>query len=123
MEAILSIELIKKLLKERKLYRHYTIVEAPALPLGTGTLREMLGTVHIKHATFRNVVAQYLEGFVKAGFTKILITSVHHGLIHSVAIEEAAMKVMKKYKETGVRIVSPLNWIVKKIYVDDPKKT
>ena len=122
-ESLLMNELIKSMIKERKKPRHYTIVDMPPLPIGTGSGRGLVGTINIKHATFRNLMVQYLEGIVKAGFRRILMTSVHHGNIHAYAMEEAAIKVMKKYKKEGVRIVSPLNWIVKKIYVDNPTNT
>lgn len=122
-EALMMNELIKEILKERKKDKQFTIIEIPPLPIGTGTLRGVKGTIHFSHSTFRNTVKEYLDGIVNAGFTKIMITSVHHGLIHALALEEAAMKVMKKHAKSGVRIVSPLNWIVKKIYVDNPKKT
>ncbi|MBD3341223.1 MAG: hypothetical protein GF353_19105, partial [Candidatus Lokiarchaeota archaeon] len=122
-EALMMNELIKELLKERKREKHYTVVEVPALPIGTGTLRGTKGSVDISHSVFRNIVEEYIEGYIKAGFTRFFLTSVHHGLIHALTLEEVSVKLMKKYKKNGLRIVSPLNWIVKKIYVDNPEKT
>lgn len=123
LEARMMFELIKDLLKERKKDKHFTIVETPPLPIGWSGLRGMVGTIHIRHKTFRDVVAQYLEGFVLAGFKRILVSSAHHGNIHAYAIEEAALKVMKKHEELEIRIASPLNSIVKKLMIDDPKNT
>lgn len=122
-EARMMFEWIKDTIKERKKDKDYTIVEMPPIPLGWSGVRSMIGTIHTKHRTFTNVVESYLEGIVKAGFKRIFMTSAHHGNIHAYAMEEAAMRVMKKYSELEVRIASPLNWIVKKLMVDNPRKT
>lgn len=121
LEAIMMFEWVKDFLKQRE--EKYTLIEIPPLPLGWSGIRGMTGTIHIKHKTFRDTILQFLEGFIKAGFKKFFLSSAHHGNIHAYAMEEAGYKLMKKYKKQQVRIISPLNWIVKKLMIDDPKKT
>mgnify|MGYP006291886257 CR=1 FL=1 len=122
-EAIMMFQWIKEVIQERQPDKEFIIVEASPLPIGWSGVRGMVGTIHVRHKTFRDVLQQYLEGFVRAGFKRFLVSSAHHGNIHAYAIEEAALRVMKKYEELDVRIASPLNWIVKKLMIDHPRKT
>lgn len=121
LEAIMMFDWIKGSVK--KIKGEFTVIEVPPLPLGWSGIRGMIGTIHINHKTFRDVLLQFIEGFIKAGFRKFFLSSAHHGNIHAYAMEEVGYKLMKKYKNKEVRIVSPLNWIVKKLMIDDPRKT
>ena len=47
--------LVKKMLKERRSDKQYTLVYVPPLPIGTGGLRGMSGTLDIGHRTFRDL--------------------------------------------------------------------
>lgn len=115
--------LLKPLLKERRSNIQYTLVYVPPLPIGTGALRGMQGTLDIGHRTFRDCVTHYIDGLIKAGFRRFLILTAHHGLTHAHALEEVVDKLMRRYKKLDVRIGAPVNFFVQKIFVDDPKKT
>ena len=65
-ESILMVELIKETLKEERSNNHYTIVEAPGIPIGTGALRAVEGTLDIGHRAFRNCVIDFIDGLVIA---------------------------------------------------------
>ncbi|NVM00977.1 MAG: creatininase family protein [Candidatus Helarchaeota archaeon] len=121
-ESILMVELIKETLKEERSNNHYTIVEAPGIPIGTGSLRSVEGTLDIGHRAFRNCVIDFIDGLVRAGFKRFLIITVHHGMIHAYALEEAADKIVKRYRKKDVRVASPVHWMAKTLYMDDPKK-
>jgi hypothetical protein len=120
-ESYLALELLVEILNQKRPEKNYTLIEYPGIPLGTGTNRGHPGTVHISRKTFYDVCVGIFESLVKAGFRKILAMSVHHGMTHSYAIEQAATKIMKKYKKMDVRIGSPNHMIAKTIYMDDPK--
>lgn len=121
LEAMMMFDWVKEGLKKRK--EKITVIEVPPLPLGWSGIRGMTGTIHIRHKTLRDVLYQFIEGFIKSGFRNFFISSAHHGNIHAYILEEVGMKLIKKYKKQKVRIVSPLNWIVKKLMIDDPKTT
>nr|MDO8109941.1 creatininase family protein [Candidatus Sigynarchaeota archaeon] len=120
-ECYLALSLLKDVLKKERSSNTYTLVEFPGIPLGTGTNRGHPGTINNSRRTIYELCKQILDGLVRAGFRKVLLMSVHHGMTHSFAIEEAANKIMHKYKHQDVRILSPNHWIAKTIYMDDPK--
>jgi hypothetical protein len=43
-------------------------------------------------------------------------------MIHAYALEEAANKIMKKYKRLGVRVLSPNHYIADTLLIQDPEK-
>ncbi len=120
-ENYLALDILKDMLKKERAGTKYTLVEFPGIPLGTGTNRGHPGTVHVSRKTIYELCKGVFDSLVRAGFRKMLIMSVHHGMIHSFSMEEAANHVMRKYKQLDVRILSPTHWIAKTIYMDDPK--
>lgn len=120
-ECYLALELLKNILKKERSDKKFTLVEFPGIPLGTGTNRGHPGTIHVSRKTIYELCKGVFDSLVRAGFRKMLIMSVHHGMIHSFSMEEAANHVMRKYKQLDVRILSPNHWIAKTIYMDDPK--
>jgi len=115
------IQVIRDLLTEKRQDKHYTIVDVPGLPIGTGSLRGVAGTLDIGHRTFRNCVIDYLDGLCRAGFKRFFLSSAHHGLSHAYALEEAASTIMKRFE--GVRVATPVHWMAKTLYLDDPETT
>jgi creatinine amidohydrolase/Fe(II)-dependent formamide hydrolase-like protein len=120
-ECYLALDLLKDVLKKERTGTKYTLVEFPGIPLGTGTNRGHPGTINNSRKTIYELCKGVFDSLVRAGFRKMLLMSVHHGMIHSFAMEEAANHVMRKYKSLDVRILSPNHWIAKTIYMDDPK--
>lgn len=120
LESFLGFDLLKEALKKERAGQHYTLVEMPGIPVGTGTNRGHWGTIHTSRKTFHDLCVQLFDSLVYAGFRKIFVMSVHHGMIHSYAIEEAAARIMKRYKKLGVKIASPNHWIARTLFIDDP---
>ncbi|MBN2150595.1 MAG: creatininase family protein [Candidatus Lokiarchaeota archaeon] len=120
-ECYLGLDLLKGVLKKDRPESKYTLVEFPGIPIGTGTNRGHPGTIHNSRKTVYELCKGVFDSLVRAGFRKILILSVHHGMIHAFSMEEAANAVMRKYKHLDVRILSPNHMIAKTIYMDDPK--
>ncbi|MEX2683228.1 MAG: creatininase family protein [Candidatus Sigynarchaeota archaeon] len=120
-ECYLAIDLLKNVLKKERDGKKYTLVEFPGIPVGTGTNRGHPGTINNSRKTIYELCKGVLDSLVQAGFRKMLLMSVHHGMTHSFSMEEAANSVMRKYKKLDVRILSPNHWIAKTIYMDDPK--
>ncbi|MBD3352340.1 MAG: hypothetical protein GF364_12710, partial [Candidatus Lokiarchaeota archaeon] len=75
-------------LKNRRSEKKYIIVLFHPVPLGTGGIRGMKGTVNINRKTFRDAILDIVDGLVYAGFRKFFIPTAHHGNTHSTCIEE-----------------------------------
>lgn len=109
--------LVEEALKERRKDKKYTIVHFPPIPLGTGSgERGMLGTVCLSRQAFRKVMMQVVEALIFSGFKKFLLLTAHHGNTHAYVLEEVVHAKMKKHKD--VKIASPVNFFVKRAYVD-----
>lgn len=113
---------VPDVLRERRPDRHYTVVLFPPVPLGTGGLRGMRGTVNLDHRrTFRRALLEIVDGIVFAGFTRVLLCTAHHGNTHGTILEEVAHKIGHKYRDRDVRVGSPVNFFVQRAYVATDK--
>ncbi|MBD3188938.1 hypothetical protein GF325_19075 [Candidatus Bathyarchaeota archaeon] len=121
-ETFLALDMLKDALKNQRSDNQYTIFELPGIPIGTGTNRGHWATLHTNRKAFYDVLVNLFESLVYSGFRKIFVMSVHHGMIHAYAMEQAANKVMKQNKDLDVRILSPNHFIADTLFIQDPVK-
>lgn len=121
LESYQGLDILKDVLKERRPDKKYTIIEFPGIPLGTGTNRGHPATVHHSKKTYYEVCKSLCDSLVRGGFRKIILFTFHHGMIHGYVMEEAAEKIMRKYKKLDVRIASPIHLFADTVFMKDPK--
>ena len=85
------------------------VLLAPTLHLGTYAF-ETVGTVTVRQRVVRDLLVDYGEALVRAGFRYILISNGHGGPGHLVALEEAARIVSRRRGITMASITGYLAW-------------
>ncbi len=109
--------LLPAALKERRKDKHYTCVLYPPIPLGTGGLRGMTGTVNFSRQLLQEALFDTIDALVEAGFKRFFLCTAHHGNTHGTVFEEVVHKIRKKYRKEDVRVASPVNFFVQRTYV------
>jgi creatinine amidohydrolase len=81
----------------------WTVVQLPALPLGTDEL-PLAGSMNASQRTVYAAVNAHGRSLVRAGYRYVVLTNGHGGPRHAAALEHACRKISKRH---GVQMFTP----------------
>jgi creatinine amidohydrolase len=81
----------------------WTVVQLPALPLGTDEL-PLAGSMNASQRTVYAAVCAHARSLVRAGYRYIVLTNGHGGPRHAAALEHACRRISKRH---GVHMFTP----------------